>query len=69
MSSYKRRDDSFGQLITRRRLLVTGGATLVGTTLLGPFFQTVFGQSLSDQDLKRLGIMSKDGGTKPTFLP
>lgn len=69
MNSYIGRDDSSGQLITRRNILVAGGTTLVGTTLLGSFFQTVFGQSVSDQDLKRLGIMSKNGGTKPTYLP
>lgn len=69
MNRYIGQDDSSRQLITRRSILVAGGTTLVGTTLLGPPLRTVLGQSVSDQDLKRMGIISKDGGTKPTFLP
>ncbi|MBD0372707.1 MAG: DUF2935 domain-containing protein [Pyrinomonadaceae bacterium] len=55
--------------ITRREVLVAGGATLIGTTLLGSLFDTVQAQTMTGQDMKRRGITSKDGGMKPTFLP
>ena len=52
--------------VTRRQLLTAGGATLVGAALSGSLFDlTALGQNM--QDTK--GIMSKDGGTKPTILP
>ena len=59
--------------IKRRELIVAGGATLVGATLFGSLFD--FGalaqdmKSMSDKDLKSRGIMSKNGGMKPTILP
>jgi hypothetical protein len=69
MNSYMKQDDPSGQRLTRRTILITGGATLVGTALSGSLFRAILGQSVSSQGLKRMGIMSKDGGTKPTFLP
>ncbi len=54
---------------TRRSVLKIGGATLVATTLSGVLARAAFGQATSGQDLKRMGIISKNGGTKPTFLP
>lgn len=59
----------FSQPPTRRSILKIGGVTLVATTLSGLLARTAFGQAIGGQDLKRLGIISKDGGTKPTFLP
>jgi hypothetical protein len=65
----KIQDDSTGRGISRRKVLMAGGATLVGTTLLGPLLETALGQSMNGQDMRRRGIMSKEGGMKPTFLP
>jgi hypothetical protein len=65
----KLQEDSTGRGISRRKVLIAGGATLVGTTLLGPLLETALGQSMNGQDMRRRGIMSKEGGTKPTFLP
>ncbi len=59
--------------IKRRELLVAGGATLVGATLFGSLLdvgalaQDV--KSMGDKELKSRGIISKNGGTKPTILP
>jgi len=50
-------------------MLIAGGTTLVGATLLGPLLETVLGQATGGQDMQRRGITSKDGGMKPTFLP
>ncbi len=55
--------------ITRRQILMAGGTTLVGATLLGSVFETALGQTKDSQDIQRRGITSKDGGMKPTFLP
>ena len=54
---------------TRRTILKMGGATLVATTLSATLLRNALGQPIGGQDLKRLGIISKNGGTKPTFLP
>jgi hypothetical protein len=59
--------------IERRELIVAGGATLVGATLFGSLFN--FGasaqdvKSMSDKELGSRGIISKNGGMKPTILP
>ncbi|MFN2493762.1 MAG: DUF2935 domain-containing protein [Pyrinomonadaceae bacterium] len=52
--------------LTRRKLLVAGGTTLIGATLSGSLFDMgTFGQGM--QNMK--GLMSKNGGMKPTILP
>jgi hypothetical protein len=59
-------NESQGLHVTRRNLLVAGGTTLVGAALSGSLFDiAVFGQSMQDMQ----GLMSKNGGTKPTILP
>ena len=69
MNSHKTQDAPAGQGITRREMLVAGGTTLVGATLLGPLLETGLGQEMNGQDMQRRGITSKNGGMKPTFLP
>lgn len=69
MQRDKIQDDSTGRGISRRKVLIAGGATLIGTTLLRPLLETALGQSMNGQDMRRRGIMSKEGGMKPTFLP
>jgi hypothetical protein len=58
-----------GLNVTRRKILIAGGTTLVGAALLGPLLETALGQTMGGQDIQRRGITSKDGGMKPTFLP
>ena len=36
MNSHNTQDTTSGQGITRRKVLIAGGSTLVGATLLGP---------------------------------
>src|SRR5918997_72335 len=55
--------------ITRRKVLIAGGSTLVGATLLGSVFDTALGQTKDSPNMQHRGITSKDGGMKPTFLP
>jgi hypothetical protein len=69
MNSQKVQDTQLGQGITRRKILTAGGATLVGATLLGPLIETALAQAMNGQDMRSRGITSKEGGTKPTFLP
>jgi hypothetical protein len=69
MNSHKTQDAPSGRGVTRRKILTAGGATLVGATLLGPLLETALGQAMGDQEMRRRGITSKEGGTKPTFLP
>jgi hypothetical protein len=69
MSKHTEQADPSGPRITRRGLLVKGSAALVGTTLLGFPFDLTRAQEMTGDDLKRRGVRSKDGGTKPTFLP
>ncbi|MER8439678.1 DUF2935 domain-containing protein [Mesorhizobium sp. M1312] len=47
--------------VSRRRIVLGGGALLVGTALVAPVFD-VFGHDLP-------GVMKKDGGLKQVFLP
>lgn len=49
--------------VSRREILMAGGATLIGAALLGSPFNFV----ASGQDMTR--VMTKNGGMKPTFLP
>src|SRR5829696_7182437 len=69
MNSHRTQDAPSGEGITRRKILVAGGSTLVGATLLGPVLETALGQTMRSQDMQHRGITSKDGGMKPTFLP
>ena len=58
-----------GQGITRRKVLTAGGVALVGATVLGPLLGNALAQAAGGQDMRRRGVTSKEGGTKPTFLP
>ncbi|HEU4596652.1 MAG TPA: DUF2935 domain-containing protein, partial [Pyrinomonadaceae bacterium] len=69
MNSNNGKETTSGRGVSRRKILTAGGATLVGATLLGPLLESAFAQTMGDQDMRRRGIMSKGGGTKPTFLP
>lgn len=69
MNNRKVQNTESGQGITRRKILTAGGATLVGAALLGPLLETAPGQATGGPDMRRRGITSKEGGTKPTFLP
>jgi hypothetical protein len=69
MNSNNEKDAQSGRGVSRRKILTAGGATLVGAALLGPLMETAFGQAMSGQDMRRPGITSKEGGTRPTFLP
>lgn len=69
MKSKKTQDGLSDQGITRRKILVAGGTSLVGATLLSPLLETALGQMSGGQDMQRRGITSKNGGLKPTFLP
>jgi len=52
--------------ITRRQLLAAGGTTLVAATLPDSLFRlTALGQDMPNMK----GIVSKNGGMKPTILP
>ena len=59
--------------ITRRKLIAIGGTTLVGAALFGPSLDSrTLAQGvkfMSDKDLGSRGLMSKNGGMKPTILP
>jgi hypothetical protein len=56
-------------------MLKTSGAGLVGAALLGTVFETALGQDTRPQAATGQagpppqGLVSKDGGTKPVFLP
>ncbi|HEX8557145.1 MAG TPA: DUF2935 domain-containing protein [Pyrinomonadaceae bacterium] len=69
MDSHKTQDGSSEQGIARRRILTGGGAALVGATLLGPLLKTALGQTTDGADARRRGVIAKEGGTKPTYLP
>jgi hypothetical protein len=69
MNNHKRSEVTSSQGISRRKMLIAGGTTLVGATLLGPLLETTIGQTINGQDIRRRGITSKGGGMKPTFLP
>jgi hypothetical protein len=69
MNEHKPQDAPSGRGVSRRKILTAGGATLVGATVLGPLLETALGQAMNGQDMRRRGITSKEGGTKPTFLP
>src|SRR5918993_3375634 len=69
MNSQKTRAVPRGGGVSRRKILTAGGATLVGATVAGPLLEAALGQALGGQDMRRRGITSKEGGTKPTFLP
>jgi hypothetical protein len=59
MTKHSEQSESFTPQIT----------ALVGTTLLGFPLELTSAQAVSGGDLKRRGIMSKNGGMKPTLLP
>jgi hypothetical protein len=69
MNSQREPEEQSGKELTRRKVLIAGGATLIGATLLAPLLETAIGQTISGQDMRRRGITSKEGGMKPTFLP
>lgn len=55
--------------IARRKILTVGGAALVGATLLRPLRGTALAQAAGGPDVQHRGIIAKEGGTKPTYLP
>lgn len=69
MNREETRDAPLGQRMTRRKVITAGGAALVGAAVLAPLSGSALGQAMSVQDMRRRGITSKEGGTKPTFLP
>ena len=69
MNNHKPQDVASGRGVSRRKILTAGGATLVGAALTGPLLETALGQGMGGQEMRRRGITSKEGGTKPTFLP
>lgn len=69
MNREETRDAPLGQRMTRRKVITAGGAALVGAAVLAPLSGSALGQAMSGQDMRRRGITSKEGGTKPTFLP
>ena len=50
--------------LTRRDILLTGGAALAGTTLFGALSDIAWGQTT-----KQPGVTTKNGGAKPIFVP
>jgi hypothetical protein len=54
--------------ITRREVLLAGGAGLVGLTLRGDAFAGTFASLLS-QDVKFPGVTTVSGAKKPVFVP
>ena len=60
MNSYKTQDTPSGEGITRRKVLIAGGSTLVGATLLGSVLETAFGQT------KRVRRCSAGGSLRKT---
>lgn len=58
ISGLDRDDTQVGPAISRRRVLV-GGVALIGTSFLG--------QAFAQKQYK--GVITKPGGTKPTYLP
>ena len=69
MNRQETQEDETARGITRRKVITAGGAALVGATLLGPLSGTTLGQAAGGRDMRSRGITSKEGGTKPTFLP
>ena len=66
--------DDGARRITRRRILLSGGTVLIGTTL-GRFPNTALGDVMAEQvtgtaggRLPR-GVVTRDGGLKPVYLP
>jgi hypothetical protein len=50
--------------ITRRQILLAGSATLVGASFLGAFSEIAWGQTTTQR-----GVSTKNGGTKPIYVP
>lgn len=69
MNRQETQDDQTGQGMTRRNVVAAGGAALVAATVPGPLSGTALGQATGGEDMRGRGITSKEGGTKPTFLP
>src|SRR5688572_16784162 len=67
--------DGDGLKLTRRRILIGGGTVLVGTTLAGRLSETVLADAIDSQVTAAAaqtvprGVMTKDGGLKPVYLP
>src|SRR5918997_150091 len=64
MSKRTGQHDRSGPRITRREILVAGGASLVGATFLGALSDVAWGQTTKQQ-----GVTTKDGGMKPIYVP
>ncbi|MBD0371805.1 MAG: hypothetical protein ICV60_13270 [Pyrinomonadaceae bacterium] len=56
MNSQRKPEDQSGKGFTRRRMLIAGGTTLIGATLLAPLLEAAIGQTISGQDMRRRGI-------------
>src|ERR687893_2141055 len=64
MSKRTGQHDRSGPRITRREILVAGGASLVGATFLGALSDVAWGQTA-----RQPGVTTKNGGTKPIYVP
>lgn len=63
-----------GLRLTRRRILLGGGTVLIGTTLASRLPETALGQAIGGQvaatrQALPKGVITKDGGMKPVYLP
>jgi Domain of unknown function (DUF2935) len=56
--------EQLDHLITRRQILLTGGATVVGASLFGTLSDLAWGQTTMQR-----GVSTKNGGTKPIYVP
>jgi hypothetical protein len=60
--------------LTRRRILLRGGTVLVGTTLAGGLAKSALARTIDDQVAATggpapRGVVTKNGGLKPVYLP
>lgn len=64
MKTSKNKDSEQHRHITRREILRTGGATVVGASFLGTLSDIAWAQITTQR-----GVTTKNGGTKPIYVP